>query len=240
MDTSTTYVCFTVYHLLVALSDIFVHQRKANILLEKRMPNLNILKQNIEKYCDITVTVFDDKVIFPTKKSLLFNQPNDLSILEILKKENIVLFNDLTFISYLLIKNKKTYKLYEDGLDYFKCKLVLKNNLKTKIITKINGLPLQMGSSKFCTKIFVNSCEALESDHRHSKMETMCKNKLFNDLSQQSLDIIMKIFNVQKVEIEENAVLILTQPLFNDGIFKTAQQQIEFYQNKVDQYQKKW
>ncbi len=226
------FVCNTLYHTLIAL--IYPCQEK-QMLLDSRIPKVAILKTNIEKYIDnITVDIFDDTSIYKKDADLIFNR-YDFDI-KILDNHDIVLFNDLTYLGFLLNKNKIKYQLFEDGLNCFQSKLKKHIKLKTKVKCRILGISNKMGMSRYCTTISINDKTGLDKDVRFHKFIELKKSVLFGNVSLELKEKLLKIFNVQAVKIPENSTLILTQPLYKDGFYTSYHQQIAFYSEKVEYY----
>lgn len=226
------FVCNTLYHTLIAL--IYPCHEK-QLLLDARIPKVGTLKSNIEKYTqNIVVNIFDDTVIYKDDTKLRYNQ-YDFDI-KILNNRDIVLFNDLTYLGFLLNKNKIKYQLFEDGLDCFRSKLKKHIKLKTRIEFLVLGISSKMGMSRYCTAISVNDKTGLEKDIRFRKFIEMKKSELFDNISCEFRETLLKIFNVQAIKIPKNSALILTQPLYKDGFFGSLEHQVNFYSEKVEYY----
>lgn len=234
---NNTYICYTIYHLLISLVNIFDNKNVDDkLIITTRIVDANIYKERICKYYPgIKVQIVDDNYF---KKTGLYYKKNTHKYFNELIKENnniINIFNDFTQIGYYLHRNKIEYKLQEDGCDCLKHPTsIAPNKLKNKIKNLLTNTPRYHGFSKYCTTIYVNDLNGLPNDIRKNKYIKKSKKNMFYNISPEDKIKLLNIFNVQSLYIKEPAVLILTQPL--EKHFTTDESRYNFYKNIVHKY----
>ena len=90
-----------------------------------------------------------------------------------------------------------------------------------------------------CTKtVEVNDKNDLEiSDFASKKIIQAPRRDMFEKLNNSDIDILKEIFSKDMPVIdEEKTVLILTQPLFPDGIVESESDQKQIYKNMINEY----
>lgn len=231
------YICHTIYHLLISIIKVLNSNDDSTIIITTRIKDAIIYKNRLEELCSITVIVVND---YDFKKNNIFYNDDNFSLFECMfNNSEIYIFNDFTFIGYYLHKNKLEYNLLEDGYNCLKYPIsIAPNSFKDKIKNFITNTPRYYGFSKYCKTIEVNDINGLPKDSRLGKYRQQSKQELFNNLSVENKNIILNIFDVQKIKIKTPAVLILTQPLENVGY--SEEERYNFYKKVLEEYSSKF
>lgn len=213
------YICNTIYHLLVSLSNVFLDKNSKNsILIDTNIKDAQLLKKRIAEVCpEINVSLLNDSefrkgMFFYSKKvRKLFNS--------LIGEASINIFNEAKQLAFYLHRNKISYTLMEDGYNNLRYAWSVPNfSLKTLISYKVKNKPIWHGYSKYCKKIIVNSKSWVPKDSRYDKFEEKPKKYFLKNLSEKDRDNLLYIFGVDKLHVEDKSLLLLTQPLIEDGI----------------------
>lgn len=247
------YICHSYYHLLIAvikqlksdtnsdviLSTIFTNNFLANdtnLIRRLKKSNLfnNVIIVDYSKEEVIKIKHLDSLNRIRLGCKFIRKKEVDFS-----KYKEIYIFNDGTLMGYILNKLKIRYNFLEDGMDGFKDKYKnffgsKKFSIKKKIrkFFKVYGI----AESPYIKTIEVNDKEDLCINH--SKIIEWSKKDVFLNLNSIEKEEILKIFISQYNDLKffPNSVLILTQPFFESGIFKTEQEKINLYKEIIEQY----
>jgi len=252
---NSIYVCYTLYHLYIALLKAYSHFNKfgikSDIVLTDHIDNADFfLRQLNEIKFD-----FIDKVFFvPDKlitnninkniynkffyKRFIMNEYKGYSSL--FNDKEIFIFLDITNLSRFLMFKYKKVNLIEDGYGIYR-----NYNVSFKdIIKNILGIPLGWGRSKYISKIYVNFPD---------KINAKIKNKILHlnlaeleNLNKKDIEYVKKLLNLfnlnekhlNNLRNNKNSVLILTQP-FSESNFISEEEKIILYQQIIKKYLKK-
>ncbi|MCI6272312.1 MAG: glycosyltransferase family 52 protein [Erysipelotrichaceae bacterium] len=228
------YICFTLYHLMITILKIDTSKNNVLVLMDSiyNAENLkdDILKLKIFK----NIYVLKDRKYY-SKFPIYSNSVK--SELNFLKSNNVYIFNDYSFIGEFLHRNKIKYHLIEDGYNSFKYDFL---NPSDSFYYKLKCFFLNKtkfkGYSRFCIDIEVNDLNDLPSDNRNNKFLELPRKVLFEKQYNDKKNIIDNIFNVHNVSLEENSILILTQPLFKDGLVESEDEQFAIYNDVCNTY----
>lgn len=243
------YFCITYYHLLVTIVKVIRQKDKEDLLLSKSLKNCEEIKKRLEdEHIFNNIIIIDDKKynydnnirsikIFTNKKVL---KKEILKIVNFKEYNNIYIYNDWTSIGEYLQNNNIKYHLLEDGLDCFKqidyfiddinC---LKINSKLRNWLNIGCNPY--GKSDCVLDIEVNDKNGIKINTK--KIIENNKDKLFNNLTKNDINIILDIFNINNINnIPKNSVIIITQPLFEDCLVNSEKDQINIYKKIIKDY----
>ncbi|MBS4761790.1 hypothetical protein KG089_03570 [Carnobacteriaceae bacterium zg-ZUI252] len=239
----TVFVCNTTYHLLITL--VMLTEKEAQngvIVLDSRLKHTDVYYHRLHEIFNIDVAICDYAQIYPTKASFLLNKTSiDMSQF-VVKGDQVFVYNDANNFGYYLHKNKIPYILREDGYDFLKSPKLEDDtwidDALFNIKRMIKGAPRAKGFSKFCKEFNVNSLDGVKKDSRSKKMTETSRTELFNQLSDEKKAKLFKLFDVAPLSIENNAALIITQPLYTQNIHvNQPEQQLEFYKEIVEKLQ---
>lgn len=247
------YICSTPYHVLIAI----IKQLKSNCSADLILSNTSI----IGTYCVEQLkknTLFDhvtthycidkkgfhlswkQKIFMGSKKS--YEYLHRLANLDYnyFEDKEVFIFYDGDFFGYLLNICRIRYHLIEDGLNCFQHShaLSFKNIHKFpySLIEKIIGLYWNFyGKSKYTIDVEVNK---IENVSLNLPLIECPRHELFSALNDEERRRIINIFidNKEKdIEKTTNATLLITQPLFEDGIL-SHERKIRLYKFLVKEY----
>ena len=235
------FICNSYYHILIATIKALTNkEKKYELLLSDDNCSINYerIKERLDKE-KIFETIYIEK--FPKllkncnqstigliKKNLflLFKKmPKKYNLKEY---SRIYIFNDTCIIGRLINKLKIRYVLLEDGTDNFKKnrKFMMSHNRKKHYLKSFLNIS-ELGESDNIEYVEVNNKEGVTLN---KKLVECPKNKMFNELDSNNINILQKVFlNNLDLKIINNKTLIITQPLFEDGFLSSKEEQIKIY-----------
>lgn len=248
------YCCSTYYHALIACVKTMVLKQSADILLTGYIPKGNELAEQIQnakifqqvfwikevnEYCPRN---FIDKLIRQHSSNAAMVKKQLPVALE--KYSEINIFHDDTWISRYCKDAKFQHNLLEDALDSFKSidktkwAYTIPNNSVKTLLKKVLHYGYLFGEQDVYTKyIEVNDSSQLKIP-LSSKIRAEPREKLFKKLTSADKNVLRQIFlkeSISKIP-SEKTVLILTQPLFVDGMVSSELEQINLYRQIVKDY----
>ena len=241
MKSKYCYLAETYYHLLITLIKVIKSNAKTDLILPS-----SALIDNRELLNKIYNTKLFNEILFIDYKKMnnrylnlirLFFYIN--SILDKNKYEEIYVFHDKPSIFFLILNIKKIpYNILEDGVNFFKeynKPLALrkgKNSIKN-IIFKLLKMPKPF-ESKYIKSIEVNDKEDIWVKNKN--IIEVPRVKLFESLTTTEKETITNIFLNDNIKINNNSVLILTQPLSEDSLCSSEEEKIKIYSNILKEY----
>ncbi|MGN7385515.1 polysialyltransferase family glycosyltransferase [Sporosarcina sp. SAFN-015] len=257
MKNNRVYICFTYYHVLVTLVKEISNIGEADIVICDTIPGYMKLFHSLKGTRSFkNVYTFSEKkyrksnvekrrfskieLVFTNYKYKKMIKPNFELKKNTYKEVNI--YNDWTYLGYYLRANRIYYNLLEDAMDSYK---VLKNYIeidyKKSLRNRIFGFVYETlyfhGKSKYSKIVEVNNEKDLEIPRE--KIRVKDKKEMFSKLTEEQKKQIYMIFTMDDDEessLHGDSVLILSQPLFEDGIVQTKEIQRKVYQDIIDAY----
>ena len=250
------FICNTYYHILIAIIKTLLSGIDSSIFISnswndrsifddkkfiKRLKETNIFRNVIcfDIYEEYSNLINIDKKINNIIKYYMIRDSNKKFENILNKFDKIYLFNDTTFIGRIVNLQNIKYYLIEDGLDCYKNNrdiIISKNDLYHFFRKKILGMP-DMGCSQNVISIEVNDKEDI---FIHDKdIIELPRTELFSRVSREDKKSIVNIF-IPDLDYNgiNNLSLLITQPLYQDDIICSEDEQINLYQNIVDKYLK--
>ena len=159
--------------------------------------------------------------------------------------DEIYIFHDDTWFSRYFKCANIPYNLIEDGLDNYKIisktpfeYMVHKKDIKSFIKNLFRIGFVYCGYDKNTKSVEVNSIDGVEINHlAGKKLIEVPRKPMFDSLSVTELQTLKLIFmkDIPKFD-DRKSVLLITQPLFVDGIVSSESEQIQFYRSLLQQY----
>lgn len=258
MKSRKLYICLTYYHILVTLVKEIDNRDDVDIVICNTIPEYeriseSLLNSGIFK----NVFLFDEKYYQmnnPLEKKQLGKIGKLLSGWKIRKAisppsglliksyNDINIFNDTANIAYYIRANGVYYNLLEDAKDSYKVldkymEIDYEKSLKQKLFGFALETLYYYGKSKYSKMIEVNDDQGLKVPPE--KIVVSNKQVMFGSLNDEQKKRIFEIFmygKEQEISYDSRAVLILTQPLFEDGIVKAVDVQKDIYRDIIDSY----
>lgn len=215
------YICHSIYHLLITL-----------------------LKS--DHYSDVLIRfdLFDKSLFKKYIRKLYHNVFFEIKDINFKNYSDVYVFNDWNKDGNFLRSNKIYHHLIEDGYNYYSyniCHYYEKNlilKLKYYLRKFMNQLP--WGRSKFVIDVEVNDLTTVHKNMHLCKMFEVKRSHLFSNIDELKQKWIAELFGLEDIlNPESKKVLVLTQPIYHDKVddkITTSKEQIEFYQNIVDEY----
>lgn len=251
------YCCSTYYHALIACVKTMALKQSADILLTGYIPEGNELAEQIQN-AKVFQQVFWIKEVNEYRPhnlmDKLFRQHTQNAI--IVKKQlptvfeeyqEINIFHDDTWIARYCKDAKLQHNLLEDALNIYKyidktngAYMIPNYSVKT-LLKKALHYGYLFGEQDVYTKyIEVNDNKQIKIP-LSPKIKVEFRKMLFEKLTSVERSLLLQIFLKGSINIipNEKNVLILTQPLFVDGLVSSEQEQIRIYQQIARDYVKK-
>lgn len=229
------YICNTVYHLMMAAVRLD-ESAENHLVLMDTIPDFEYFAQKAQEmdlFSGVRAVESDIFKIegkypedFRKKWSDYFGQFDKIGI-----------FNDDTYISHFIFQQGYKYWLFEDGFNYFQYPFDAiayweecsewKPEYKF-MITK--------GWSETCERIEVNEINGTPDDIRREKMIEVPQRELFAKITDRKRQFLAEVFSFKIDKIAKNTTLVLTQPLFADGVMKTSEEQRKFFEDICRKY----
>lgn len=174
-----------------------------------------------------------------TKNAKLIEAQLDVSLKEY---NEIYIFHDDTWFAHYLKCAKIPYNLVEDALNSFK---VISKTPFAYMLHKVDFKAWIKNTFRIgyvfcgydhCTKsVEVNSNDGIEiKRHAGKKLTQLPRKPLFDSLTTTELEKLGRIF-LRDIPVfcDRNSILLITQPLFEDGCLTSATEQITIYKKLV-------
>lgn len=154
----------------------------------------------------------------------------------------INIFHDDIWAAHFLKDRKISYRLLEDSLDCFKsisespfAYMLPKGRVKTLIKKEFRIGYVFLGLDSCTVEVEVNDADGLEiSSFAGGKVKELSRAKMFSALSECDKQCLLRIFAADIPDIRpERSVILLTQPLYTDGVVKDQMEQINLYKEIV-------
>ena len=249
------YICDNYNHLLLSIikvtnanssnSDLLIcNNWKNDKLLNDKKVAEKIKKTGVfrnvivyDKYYDKELKITNSK-FKDIMKFLLLKKKLRENIIDFEKYDEIYMFYDVTDIGKILNIKGIKYNILEDGVDCFKNNKDLieaKKNLRTAFKSKILKYPVSLASSKHVKSVEVNNKNGIFLKHKN--IIECNKEKLFSSLSDDQKNVIKYVF-LENIDFKKynNSTLIITQPLYMDGLVSSEKQQVNIYKKIIDLY----
>lgn len=255
------YICWSYYHVMIALIEVMVKKIKADILLIQKN---EILSRDLEnRLRDINVFrkvyyVEEEKAPWGVSKKniikYIFQRYFQLTryyncILPIKWREysKIITFFDADSIGAYLNISQIYYELYEDSKHAFSIDTVqnLPNTLRRYIEPNFFISIMQcvkfyvpiFGCSQYCTAIHVGSGDQLFINNKtREKFHIVSRENWFFKLNESQKDLLTSVFyeGYEYISSINSFILVLTEPLCNEGRVKNIKQQVAVYRNLIE------
>lgn len=254
------YICTTTYHFLITAIKACLNMNKPKLILSsKGLFDQKIVARIKASNLFASVNVYDNLDDFNAKldySASFFAKHKDMQrqLDSVVKwKHNCnyeyFLYNDVSIMGKWLNSHGIKYNLIEDGLDCYKQKAFLGLNYNDSKIRRFINQTFNVGfycfgQSKYTKEIEVNSIEGILLNTKAPVYE-LPRKELFARLTKSDIEKILGIYldkdeyNEVKDTLEsingEAASLLLTQPLFEDGI-TSRETEIKFYKDIIEKY----
>jgi len=242
------YSVSTYYHALISCVKQLVHHESSDILVTDYIPDGQSLADRIEKSGLFNKTYYVGRVDEYKPRSKLdyiVNQHRkNAELIEnqlpfsFMSYREINVFHDDIWVSRYLKDRQIEYRLIEDSLDSFKtfsqscfAYMFPENLVKSAVKNRFRIGYVFCGFDSCTTEVEVNDINGVEiASFAKNKLREVPRKVLFNDLSENGKKVLVRIFAKDIPPIKpDKSVLLLTQPLYVDGLVKTQHEQIEIY-----------
>ncbi|MBT2756710.1 hypothetical protein J7E71_12165 [Mesobacillus foraminis] len=245
------YICSTPYHVFVSLLHLFNSKEDCTFLLTTHDSNsekiFNTIKPKLLKLSQINKVIIRKRSSF--KEKIMLEKLKDYFDY----KENKAIYLNATHVynfawspyslyttSNFLYKRSNNVTLIEEGAQMYNAP---KPHIITQIIKKyIYGVNTSFFSEEKTHRILVQFPEKYPQ-HLYPKLDQLRLNDYINSLSSEERKKIISIFlsdniaNLISFTDNTNNIIVLTQPLSEDGII-TSEEKKELYKKVVSDYSK--
>jgi len=250
------YICSTPYHVLVALCRIVVNKEDADIVICSDILDGKGLTERLNA-SDFVKRVFffdeADVALTPLSSMLskLFLRPSrtrraveKVLNIDVFGYRKVCIFHDVILLGRYLQDVGRDFLLLEDSHDFFKTvsqsyfgKSLPQKTIYYKLRKLLNVGYFPLGQSKYAIGVEVNSREGLEIEHRC--IIECSKERLFTSISAEVFNDMYMLFSYGAslpCLSQCNNILILTQPLWEEGLLPDKESQLKLYGNMAKNY----
>ncbi|MBR3157414.1 hypothetical protein IKF20_03280 [Candidatus Saccharibacteria bacterium] len=246
-------ICFTYYHLLISIIKVLHSKKPVDLIIEDFttesgsivLNDMDLIKRIEKSGLFRSVLVCNYRGIFSDDVSLWKKRIRRVFYIKRGKRKN-----DYNFESYkkifvfgasllqgVLDAKKIHYNIIEDGTDCYKnnYNIIKHSGIKYLIRRYIFRLYFVDGSSPYIDSIEVNDKSGLNINEK--TIIEVPKKELFDSLTKKEKKKILEIF-VPDLDQEKlkDAIVLITQPLSEDGILKNEEDKIDLYKSIIKMY----
>ena len=183
-----------------------------------------------------------DRVLFQHRRHYLAVRP--LVPFKLEDYEDIYIFHDGTPIGRYLTDAGRHYHLIEDSLNFYQvilesgqAWLLRPHNLKFRLRRLLNSGYFPLGESRYVTDVEVNEARGLQL--RLPRVVELPRAGLEERLTAGEKRLLLDVFECPELEgqTEEKTALILTEPLFEDGLLLSWEEQLQTYRQLIAEMQ---
>ena len=247
------YVTSTYYHALIACVKQLLDRRTADMICTDYIPLGGELSERIRMS-----GLFDSAYYIENIRE--YHAKNRLDFFLNLHRKNaeliesqlpldfgcyreINVFHDDIWASHYLKDRRIKYRLIEDALDSFKFisssifrYMIPERRFRSSIKNLFRVGYVFCGYDNCTYEVEVNDRNGVEIESFASKkIVQVPRRAMFDRLSPEDIDILKNIFMKSIPDIDpENSSLLLTQPLFVDGVVGSEKDQLSYYRKLID------
>jgi hypothetical protein len=245
------YVCMTVFHVYIALLNVLTKKKSALLLLTDNIHNVENLVKVINTQSSVLLYAVQIDNL-KSKQIVISSNINKLFYYKILnsfyqkflkkyddllKNTTINIFNDTEYFSRFLLKKYNKFDLLEDGLWAHP---LIKKDIMYYIRHYVMMVPRKFGTSRKISQIILQDVSRLPVDIQHKGVSYSLE-FLHDTLNFESKELLKNVFlnkfNSQSLLSSNKKLIILTQPLSEEG-YVTETQKINIYINLINDYNK--
>lgn len=236
MKNNTLFICKTTWeHFITLIYSMKIYNDvglKSSIIVEAAEENISYWDKLKKLKCFddlLRINLYQSKVL----KFLLFHYRTNFSLYRKLKpfinnKDcSINLFVDQSVIAQTIFKKNKKVNLFEHGNGNY----LVGAYPNYAFIKKLLGVTPGYGRSKYIKSIYLQYPDKAPDDIKNKTLKLDIYS-IFESLTDEQKKDIFDIFNIPKT-ISENGIIILTQPLSEDG-FMSEKKKINIYMNVIN------
>lgn len=252
------FICSTYYHVFITLVKVLQIQKTVDIIICDDIIGHVKLIEALKKKCVFRNIYFFENSRFEylrynnrIQRMLGISRKNCKIIeddfkLDFLQYDEMNIFHDDTMLGKYLSDKHLYYRLLEDSKDFYKSisstnfsHLIPKQGLKYKLkyLLKFGYSPL--GFSPWVKEIEVNDIHDLEipTDKVVERNRDTLISNLSNEQKTLIYDVFMSDITLPSFSNPEKTALVLTQPLAQEGIVTSINEQIDIYNDTIKSYQ---
>lgn len=242
------YICSTYYHVYVTLLKCMVLHQAIDLVICDDLPTAEQLSQRL-KHSGLFGQVWMveqsklprqwgknliDWIFFQKKRRLKAISP--LLPFSVWDYEDVYIFHDGTPLGMHLIDAKKPYHLIEDSLNFYQrfeetpqAAFLRRHTLKYKLRQLMGWGYFSLGHSPYTLDVEVNENKALQLSG--PPIVEQNREKLQKQLHPEQKEQLLSLFDVPVLTIPQGwTALILTEPLYQDGVCESPGKQYSIYE----------
>ncbi|MCI9155559.1 MAG: hypothetical protein HFF44_01310 [Lawsonibacter sp.] len=244
------YICSTYYHVYITLLKYFAAPFEGDLVICDDIPTGDVLAERVRAHGWFHNVWFVEQSGLPEERGkgpidwAFFQHRRRAKRLKPLvpfdldRYTDIYLYHDGTPLGMYLADVGRRYHLIEDSLDFYQslyssaqARCLHKRSWKYGIQRILNAGYFPLGESRLLIDVEVN-------DRNHLQIAGQTIIECPRDSLEQALTVeqkgsLLEIFGCDELEIGERTALILTEPLYQDGVVSTRETQKEVYRDMV-------
>lgn len=246
------YICSTFYHVYITLLKKYNSFPVDSVVICDDIPEGEQLTLSLEKsglFRDVWYVEQSklpeergnnalDWIFFQHKRRAKAIRP--LLPFKIQDFQEIYIFHDATFLGMYLMDEMRSYHLIEDSLNFYQnlwlpqnMRFLVEKNWKKNLKFWLRSGYFPMGESSCVIDVEVNKNKDLQVNPKKTIVELPRKD-LEQKLTAENKTCLLQLFqSLMSGVITENIGLLLTQPLYQDGLCGTKEEQGHLYDEMV-------
>lgn len=244
------YICSTYYHVYITLLKYFAIPFKGDLVVCDDIPTGKLLTERISAYPWFHKVLFVEQSKLPEERGkgaidwAFFQHKRrgkkirPLVSFKLSDYTDIYIYHDGTPLGMYLADVGRKYHLIEDSLDFYKsvrssaqARCLHKRSWKYGLQRALNAGYFPLGESRFLIDVEVNDKRDLQIEGQ--TIIERPRDALEQYLTDEQKATLMEIFGCARFEVEDKTALVLTEPLYKDGVVFTEKEQEEVYRGIV-------
>lgn len=252
-ESRVLYICSTYYHVYITLLKQLAEPVNADLVVCDDIPTGEQLTDRLKETKLLHRVWFVRQSLLPEERGktildwILFQHRRRYRAVrpmlpfEVTDYRDVYIYHDGTPLGMYLADARKPYHLIEDSLNFYQrvretaqARLLKPHNWKYKIRHFLNSGYFPLGESRYVLDIEVNDKHNLQI--RGRKIVELPRTYLRDRVSPEDDALLLKVFECPELpRIDGKCALILTEPLFADGVCRSMQEQIQIYEDMSKQ-----
>lgn len=251
------FICTTYYHVYVTLLKQLNAPREADLVICDDIPTGRTLAEQIRRAGLFSNVWYVQQSLLPEVRGhsrldwVVFQHRRRYRTLhpllpfQVENYQDVYLFHDGTPLGMYLTDARKPYHLIEDSLNFYQrfretpqARLLKAHTWRFYLRRILNAGYFPLGESRFVIDIEVNDRSKLQIQGK--KIVELSRSQLHSNLSPEGLRLLLEVFGCpQMPEMGGYCALLLTEPLYTDGVCGSLQEQVQIYKEMTTQLEQR-
>lgn len=245
------YICSTFYHVYVTLLKQLAEPKDTDVVVFSDIPDGSALTNRLQKtglFRNVWYIRRKDMPKYSGKgwlDELLFQHLRDglkfrMSVpFKLVDYADVYIYHDEPPLGRYLNDVKRPYHLIEDGLNFYQfilqtpqARFLKPDTFGNRVKKALNMGHFPLGGSRYMIDLEVNENKNLQVHPKH--VVEVPRAPLQERLTEQEKKLLLQVFNAPKLDMDcSNTALVLTEPLFQDKVCASKEEQLDIYREMI-------